>query len=290
MNRAYPLCRCGLRYPSRRPSPRVHLGAGDAGRPSVRERPPGTGRGVPVTDVKRPLVDGIARALRWLYPAGRRGAAARPCGGTDEIRLFRDLRARDGGPPGLDARTESDLDLDAVFERVDVWPSAVGQQWLWARLRTPVADAAALAAFDSLASCLAGCERARDELRKSLSRLSGPGAYLLPFLLYGELPARPPSRRVVPVLTLAAAAAVGASLWLGVPGVLALVAICAANVVVRLSCRRELAPALGSLPAVRALLRAGVELGRAGSTVPEPARSRIAAATAPLRGLLRTTG
>ena len=240
--------------------------------------------------MKGSLAGGLVRAMKGLLPAGRRREETRPCGGPDEIRLYRDLRSADGGPPGVDARTEADLDLDALFGRMDSCASAVGQQWLWARLRTPVAGGATLAAFDALVTALPGTGSARAGLRRPLGRLTGPGAYLLPFLLFGELPARPSSYRVVPALTALAVAAVGAAFALGVPGVLALVAICTVNVVVRLSFRKHVAPALGSLPAVRALLKAGLELTREGASVPEPVRGRIAAAIAPLRGLLRSTG
>ena len=74
------------------------------------------------------------------------------------------------------------------------------------------------------------------------------------------------------------------------PGILALVAICAVNVVVRLSFRAKVAPALGSLPAVRALLKTALDLARPDSGLPDGLRARLAEVIAPLRGLLRTTG
>jgi len=106
----------------------------------------------------------------------------------------------------------------------------VGQRWLFARLRTPLAGPAEVDAFDALVTAV------------------------------------------------------------GVPGGLALAAICAVNVVVRLSFRKKVAPALGSLPVVRLLLRTGHDLARPASSLPEGARARLEEAIAPLAGLLRTTG
>jgi hypothetical protein len=150
---------------------------------------------------------------------------------VEEIRLHLDLRAADLCPPGVDARTAADLDSEALFGRVDRCASAVGQQWLFARLRTPPVGTATLESFDALVAAVA----------------------------------------------------------FGVPGALALAAICAVNIVVRLSFRKKVAPALGSLPAVRALLKTGLDLARPASGLPDGMRARLAAAAAPLRGLLRTT-
>ena len=237
-----------------------------------------------------PLVDGCRRIARRLFSGGARREPPRPGGGHEELRLYLDLRAEDLGPPIVDARTASDLDLEALFARVDRCASAVGQQWLWARLRTPAGEPEALGAFDALVTALGAPSAPRDGLRRSLARLTGASSYLLPYLLHGELPERPAAYGLTPVLTAAALVAIAASFAFGVPGVLSLVAICAANAVVRLSFRAKVAPALGSLPAVRALLKTGLELARPGSGLPDGVRARLEGTIAPLRGLLRTTG
>lgn len=207
----------------------------------------------------------------------------------EEVRLHLDVRAAELGPPGVEERTAADLDAEALFARVDRCASAVGQQWLYVRLRTPYADPAALHSFDALVAAAGVPGVSREALRRSLARLNGASAYLLPYLLFGELPGRPSAYRLVPVLTAAALVAIVAAFALGVPGLLALVAICAVNIVVRLSFRKKVAPALGSLPAVRALLKTGLDLARPGSGLPDGVRTRLAAAAAPLHGLLRTT-
>ncbi|MBP7675526.1 MAG: DNA mismatch repair protein MutS [Thermoanaerobaculia bacterium] len=235
------------------------------------------------------LVDGLTRLAR-RFSSGARREPPRPGGGRDELCLFLDLRSQDLGPPTVDARTAADLDFDALFARVDRCASAVGQQWLWARLRTPAGEPEALEGFDALVTALGAPGASRDELRRSLARLTGASSYLLPYLLHGELPERPATYRLAPVLTGAAFGAFAASFALGVPGVLALVAICAVNVVVRLSFRAKVAPALGSLPAVRALLKTALDLARPGSGLPDGLRARLEETIAPLRGLLRTTG
>jgi len=233
---------------------------------------------------------GVRRLLARLAASVRRGEPPRPCGGPEELRLHLDLRAGSSGPSGVDERTASDLDLDALFGRLDRCASAVGQQWLFARLRTPLAGPAEVEAFDALVTAVGAPSAPRDALRRSLARLTGASSYLLPYLLHGDLPERPAAYRLVPLLTLASLLAIAAAVAFGVPGVLALVAICAVNVVVRLSFRRKVAPALGSLPALRLLLRTGYDLARPGSSLPEGVRARLEEAISPLAGLLRTTG
>ena len=237
------------------------------------------------------LVEGLAGIVRRLLPwAGSRREPPRPCGGPEEHRLHLDLRAAEAGPPIVDDRTAADLDLEALFARVDRCASAVGQQWLWARLRTPAGEPETLEGFDALVTALGTPGVSRDGLRRSLARLAGASSHLLPYLLHGDLPERPAAYRLAPVLTGAAVGAVAASFAFGVPGVLALVAICAVNVVVRLSFRAKVAPVLGSLPAVRALLKTALDLARPDAGLPESLRERLEEAIAPLRGLLRTTG
>jgi|GEM_PF-6041785 len=79
---------------------------------------------------------------RWRKPAARAQAASwgqrlvreRD---LDNIALYHRAKVlRDGGDE-VDDRTWSDLDLDAVFVELDRCASAVGQQVLYHRLRTP---------------------------------------------------------------------------------------------------------------------------------------------------------
>jgi len=236
------------------------------------------------------VLRGVAGRVGRLFAGARRQEPPRPCGGHDEIDLYLDRREAAGAPPKVDARTAADLDFEALFARVDRCASAVGQQWLRARLRSPLRHGGDLEAFDALVEAVGAPGAPRDSLRRSLARLTGASSYLLPYLLHGDLPERPAGYRLTPVLTAAAVLAIAASFAFGVPGFLALVGVCAVNIVVRLSFRRSVAPALGSLPAVRSLLRVGLDLARPGSGLPDATRARLDAAIAPIRGLLRTTG
>ena len=50
---------------------------------------------------------------------------------------FYNCPAEEGVFQTVDAETTADLDLNAVFEKIDRTTSRVGQQYLYARLRTP---------------------------------------------------------------------------------------------------------------------------------------------------------
>ena len=125
-------------------------------------------------------------------------------------------------------------------------------------------------------------------MRRVLERLRGTNAYLLPFLLFGTLPERPAAYALAPLLTLAAAGALVASLF-GGGAFLVLVGICAVNIVVRLAYRRRIASFLHALPPLRVLVRAGLALSGPDGGLPDGPRSRLSAIAEPLRPLLRTT-
>ena len=198
------------------------------------------------------------------------------------------MRQGAGEERGLDERTAVDLDLDDVFHRIDRTASAVGQQWLYSRLRRPAREASVLEAFDALVSGLGSREARPDLVRRALARLRGTNAYLLPYLLFGPLPERPAAYALAPLLTLAAAGAAVASFF-SEPALLVLVGICAVNIVVRLSYRKRIAPVLHSLPALRSLVRAGLLLSRRDGGLPEESAIRLLSIAEPLRPLLGTT-
>jgi hypothetical protein len=216
--------------------------------------------------------------------------ARRPGGSLDEIRIFEDSRQREGEAPGLDERTAADLDLDDVFRRIDQTSSTVGQQWLYSRLRRPAREPSTAEAFDVLVTDLSSPEGRPDAVRRTLSRLRGPNAYLLPFLLLGPLPERPGAWALAPLLTLIAAGTVVACLVAKTAGlVLALAGICLVNIVVRLAYRKRIFPILHSLPALRVLIRAALALSKPEAGLPEGPRARLASLAEPLRPILRTT-
>jgi len=214
----------------------------------------------------------------------------RPGGSLDEIRIFEDSRQREGEAPGLDERTAADLDLDDVFRRIDQTASAVGQQWLYSRLRRPAQEPSSVVAFDALVADLTAPDGHPDVVRRTLSRLRGTNAYLLPFLLLGPLPERPGAWALAPLLTLAAAGIVAACVLAKTAAlVIALAGICLVNIIVRLAYRKRIFPILHSLPSLRILVRAALALSKPGGGLPEGPRIRLASLAEPLRPLLRST-
>jgi hypothetical protein len=76
----------------------------------------------------------------------------------------------------IDDRTWADLDMDDVFARLDCTESAVGQQVLYARLRTaPIGNH--LEAFEALTTRLQEEFKTRETAQAALARLSDPAAY-----------------------------------------------------------------------------------------------------------------
>ena len=126
------------------------------------------------------VLRGVAGRVGRLFAGARRQEPPRPCGGHDEIDLYLDRREAAGAPPKVDARTAADLDFEALFARVDRCASAVGQQWLRARLRSPLRHGGDLEAFDALVEAVGAPGAPRDSLRRSLARLTGASSYLLP--------------------------------------------------------------------------------------------------------------
>ena len=92
----------------------------------------------------------------------------------------------------LDDQTWTDLNGDELFALLDGTASRVGQQCLYYRLRTPLADADALREFDEAATHFAAQPAARGPVLLALSRLQSTDTYYLTDLLAGEaLPALP---------------------------------------------------------------------------------------------------
>jgi hypothetical protein len=107
----------------------------------------------------------------------------------------------------LDDRTCADLDLDAVFAKIDRTASTLGRQALYHRLRV-VADAARLTAFESLVTRFSNDARIQGKARRALARLQDPHGYDLWWM--GQ-PGAIESRAwyaVFPFLTVAAIASV----------------------------------------------------------------------------------
>ena len=92
----------------------------------------------------------------------------------------------------LDDQTWHDLNGEDLFALLDGTVSRVGQQCLYHRLRTPLADTDALREFDEAAAHFAAQPVARGQALRALSHLQSTEAYYLTDLLAGEaLPALP---------------------------------------------------------------------------------------------------
>jgi len=95
----------------------------------------------------------------------------------------------DGPGQSLDARTWSDLDMDAVFQSIDRTESTLGQQALYHRLRRQ--EAADLGAFEQLVERMSGDAATRERTQLALTSLRDPEGYDLWWLAQEDALARP---------------------------------------------------------------------------------------------------
>ncbi|WP_418983259.1 MutS-related protein [Alistipes sp.] len=111
----------------------------------------------------------------------------------------------------VDAETTSDLDLNAVFERIDRTTSRVGQQYLYARLRT-LRGEEETAAFGRDAERFAGDPALAARCSAHLKRLSDERAYDLQNLIF-DTPARVRGIRAAYLFSALAVASLAASFF-----------------------------------------------------------------------------
>ena len=114
----------------------------------------------------------------------------------------------------LPNQTWADLNGDLLFSLLDATVSRVGQQCLYHRLRSPLADEAPLHEFDAAANLLAQQPVARGHALLALDQLTAHEAYYLTDLFSGEpLPALP-GARFAPLLVLGLLATLFGGFWL----------------------------------------------------------------------------
>ena len=116
-------------------------------------------------------------------PAGERP----PCDFDLISRYFYNCPAEDASHT-IDAETTADLDLNAVFERIDRTTSKVGQQCLYARIRTLRGQEDA-EAFGRSTDCFSRNGELAASCTESLSRLTDEDAYGLQNLIF-DTPAK----------------------------------------------------------------------------------------------------
>ncbi len=178
----------------------------------------------------------------------------------EDIALYFDL-TRDGRPGALDDATWRDLDLDAVFGMVDRCESPVGQQRLYARLRTG-ADEQDLERFDGWIEHFRNHPRTRESVLVEVSRLSSDEAYFLPWLFLDALPDAPPLARLFPLLGVAVVAGIALTFWN--PAFIALVIpLILTNIGIHLTYRKKVFRFIQPLRLVAELISAARALGRA---------------------------
>ncbi|MBF9224045.1 MutS-related protein [Hymenobacter ruricola] len=112
----------------------------------------------------------------------------------------------------LDDQTWADLNGDDLFARLDGTVSRVGQQCLYHRLRSPLADAPALQEFDQAARVLAG-PAPRGQALLALRGLTSPESYYLPDLLAGNALPELSWTAAAPALVLLLLATVVGGFW-----------------------------------------------------------------------------
>ena len=113
----------------------------------------------------------------------------------------------------LDDQTWHDLNGDELFALLDGTASRVGQQCLYHRLRTPLAEADALREFDEAAGHFAAQPAARGAALLALSRLQPTEAYYLADLLPGDALPPLPWAAAAPALVLALLATLVGGFW-----------------------------------------------------------------------------
>ncbi|MDO7851467.1 MutS-related protein [Hymenobacter convexus] len=112
----------------------------------------------------------------------------------------------------LDDQTWADLNGDDLFALLDGTVSRVGQQCLYHRLRSPLADEAALQDFDQAARLMADAAP-RGQALLALRRLTSTQAYYLPDILTGDALPALPWTAAAPALVLLLLATVVGGFW-----------------------------------------------------------------------------
>lgn len=124
-----------------------------------------------------------------LFGAQQSSGGKRPACDFDLIsRYFYNRSTEEQTCQHIDAETTSDLDLNAVFERIDRTTSKVGQQYLYDRLRT-LRGTEDAEAFGSDTDCFAANGELTATCMKSLARLSDDEVYGLQNLIF-DTPAK----------------------------------------------------------------------------------------------------
>lgn len=189
-------------------------------------------------------------------------------------------RRQTGGDAGVvSGRVWDDLDMEAVFARIDTCASAVGQQVLLAMLRRPVHDTAAVQQRAAIVQQFMQRPDLGDAVTRAVAHLRTMSSYDLPVLFLGEVPRRPPFFFVFPLITLAAVTSLVLAFFTPV-ALIALLAIAVANTWIAAVYRPGVDHLLRPIATLGALLFAARSIG----ALDNAARHDAAVDSAPLGG------
>ncbi len=177
----------------------------------------------------------------------------------------------------LDDRTWHDLDLDAVFERLDRCTSPIGSQVLYLTLRRPEPEPETAIARRTLADQLAGDADLRERVQLCLRHVRDPHAARVAEMLWRPLPHPPRLAALAPLLT-AAALALPLLIWQGLASPVLLLGLFVVNTAVHFAHRRR----IDDLPLAQlgGLVRAGTRAARLTDPRLHPLSSEAAPAAA----------
>ncbi len=153
---------------------------------------------------------------------------------------------------GLPDRAWADLDMDAVFKKLDRTVSWPGQHLLYARMRREDLSLDALRELEAGVTHVSADSAASTAIRSALAPLDDGNASVLPALFHGHAPAPPPFARAYPLLSvIGLACLVGAFRWPAL--IIAVACVALVNAFVRVAMRERidhLVPGMRMLPAM----------------------------------------
>ncbi|MGI4875289.1 MAG: MutS-related protein [Janthinobacterium lividum] len=179
------------------------------------------------------------------------------------IARYYDLTQAEPAYHRLNDQTWADLNGEEVFAQLDTTTSRVGQQCLYQRLRSPLADAEVLAEFDAAAAFFTQQPAIRGQALLALSRLTATEAYYLPDLLPGNALPPLPGAGAAPVLVGLLLATLLGGFWLPLLWV-GSVALLVTNALFHFWHRSRIMLSIRPVLQVGSLYRVGRELARLG--------------------------
>jgi hypothetical protein len=176
----------------------------------------------------------------------------------DRVRRYAARLHASGASAPIDERTFADLDIDAVFDRIDRTESIVGQLSLYARVVDSAISADARGHLDRAATRLADDGVMSARVAAALRRLTDWRAFMLPETFLGDMPRRPFYWPIFPLLTIGAVVSIAAIAWYP-RALFALMAIGILNAILKAVHKDSISGMAAALHMVPSLLRTGRE-------------------------------